>query len=109
MAIRGQEGVGMVQYLGHYEHTKDEAGGPRTTYNILLEYGEFDLAEYFERPETYPPVLPLEILLFWKDFFKVADAISRVHNLPFTTDGGEKRMYNGFVPPKRNARLLKIS
>ncbi|OIW32546.1 hypothetical protein CONLIGDRAFT_274026 [Coniochaeta ligniaria NRRL 30616] len=97
-AIRGQEG--MVQFLGQFVRERNNADGKReTTYNILLEYGEFDLEEFFGEPQQYPPVLQLEIVLFWESFFKVADAISRVHNLTIKTEDGQTKIYNGCVIP----------
>lgn len=94
MAIRGQEG--MVQYLGHFARTRLDASGVREiTYNILLEFGQFDLEEFFGEPQQYPPVLQLEIVQFWESFFKVADAISRVHNLKVKAEDGKTKEYNG--------------
>jgi hypothetical protein len=94
MAISGQKG--MVQYLGQFIHNRKNAQGTQeTTYNILLEFGEFDLEEFFGEPQQYPPVLQLEIVQFWESFFKVADAISHVHNLTIRTEGGQTKNYNG--------------
>lgn len=71
----------MVQYLceyGHKEKVSDpHSTGPRivqpgdqketikTTHNIILEYGESDLEEYFA--ETTPPYLQAEVEAFWED------------------------------------------
>lgn len=51
------------------------------TWNILLEYGDLDLDEYFL--ERLPPVFPINILGFWEDLFEVGDAIKGVHNLEY--------------------------
>lgn len=73
----------MVQYLGEYTHAGHQGlGTPDAsdkTYNILLEYGDLDLDEYFV--ERLPPVFPTEIMRFWKDLFEVSEAIKGVHNL----------------------------
>ncbi|RKU47529.1 hypothetical protein DL546_005383 [Coniochaeta pulveracea] len=106
MAIRGQEG--MVQCLGDFEHHQQAAQGPQTTYNILLEFGQFHLGEFFAEPQTYPPVLQQEILLFWKKFFKVADAISSIHELTHTTEGGSTRRYNGWHADIKPENIMRV-
>lgn len=58
----------------------------RRSHNILLEYREHDLNEYFFVQS--PPTLGREILDFWEKLFQIADALRRVHNL-------EKKMNNG--------------
>ncbi|KAH7324079.1 kinase-like domain-containing protein [Rhexocercosporidium sp. MPI-PUGE-AT-0058] len=89
--LRDQEG--MVGYLGWYSHVCDplssfseqashvESEGMEKTWNILLEYGDLDLDEYFL--ERLPPVFADEILGFWEDLFEVGDAIEGVHNLEY--------------------------
>ena len=52
------------------------------TYNILLEYGEFDLNEYFL--ERLQPVFLVDIMHFWNDLFNIAKP-SRV---PITLNTG---------------------
>ena len=97
---------GMVRYLGNYVHkemrqplnpqenrARDEAG-TKTTYNILLEYGEADLDEHFQ--SRLPPVLPKEINKFWQALFEVADAVDGIHNLKIEEEG-ETREYHGYV------------
>lgn len=59
---------GMVQYLGAYSH--------RNTHNILLEYGDYDLAEYFG---FSPPVHPVNVCNLWHDLFDIANALSQLH------------------------------
>ena len=91
----------MVKYLGHYGHKEvkvternsralDQAEGNEevATHNILLEYAEFDLAEYFA--QRLPPVFPTEIEAFWKALFEVADALEGIHNLE-NNDGAVKQ------------------
>ena len=99
----------MVRYLGDYEHpeittssTRQEPGigaaeepkdSCKTTQNILLEYGEFDLDEFFA--ERLPPVLRNEVEDFWTALFQVAFAVDSIHNLTITT-GGVAREYHGY-------------
>jgi hypothetical protein len=62
-----------------------------TTYNILLEYGEFDLDEFFA--ERLPPVLQTELEEFWRDLFEVADVVNGIHNLEVRSFGEIRRFY----------------
>ena len=48
------------------------------TYNILLEYGDMDLEDYFT--SCVPPVLPSEILAFWRDLVDVPESVSKLHD-----------------------------
>jgi hypothetical protein len=103
LSLRGKKG--MVQYLGEYGHKEIHAPskGPqiitpdmhqdvlRTTYNILLEYGESDLEEYFA--DTNPPYLQPEVEAFWKGLFAVADAVQGIHHLKTNTDGRVQEFY----------------
>ena len=90
MALKCNEG--MVKYLGDYGHPEAQPGNTNTnssqdendkawisTHNILLQYGEYDLDEYFS--QRWPPVFPTEIETFWKSLFEVADAVNGIHNL----------------------------
>jgi hypothetical protein len=93
----------MVRYLGEYEYkelrssssqpsksaetTASKSADERLkpTYNILLEFGEFDLDEYLAN--VLPPVVQTEIEKFWNNLADVADAVEGVHNLKTNTDG----------------------
>ena len=82
---------GMVKYLGNYSHVD----GNRATHNILLEYAETDLAEYFFRS---PPVLKDHIDDFWKQLLRVAFAIQELHEFEKQRlKSGESTKYKGFV------------
>ncbi|KAL8687353.1 MAG: hypothetical protein Q9224_005177, partial [Gallowayella concinna] len=91
---------GMVQYLADYTHAErrnaDSEAPPRMfgnqeeyvirhTFNLLLEFGEFDLDEYFA--QISPPSLQAEIEDFWSSLFDVADALDGIHNLKIETHG----------------------
>jgi geranylgeranyl pyrophosphate synthase len=96
-ALRHQRG--MVRYLGEYNHKEirpssnseqQQAAGRREekitpTDNILLEYGKCDLDELFI--ERKPPILPTEIVAFWKKLFYVANTVECIHNLNMDSDG----------------------
>ena len=82
----------MVKYLGDYGHQEAQQTSPGSdlngrkseetsvvTHNILLEYGDCDLDEYFA--QRLPPVFRTEIESFWQSLAEVADALNGVHNL----------------------------
>ena len=72
--------------LDHQERT--------LTHNLLLEYGELDLDEYFASKQ--PPVLSKDILLFWKKLFELARAVADIH--AFRKDrAGLKEEFFGYV------------
>lgn len=78
---------GMVRYLGDYSHDEISKDGTISrTHNILLEFGECDLDEYFA--ENPPPVQSADIVKFWNDLFEVAEALKTFHNLEYTNDTG---------------------
>jgi hypothetical protein len=107
-----REHDGMIRYLGDFSHPSDPscqlkqenglsgidesdenmtdtATAPREhvgrmTTNILLEWGEADLEDFFT--ERQPPVLGSEVRIFWKELFGVAEALQLVHN--FTKKNG---------------------
>jgi hypothetical protein len=88
----------MVQYLGQYSYNYDPEGFPGKTYNLILEYGEMDLDEFFFSPATLPPVRSEEIIAFWRSLFKIAEALQRVHELPYKRVG-IIRHYDGYFRP----------
>jgi serine/threonine protein kinase len=94
---------GLIRYLSEYSHRPINCARPKealtepkddskTTYNIVLEYGEFDLEEYFV--ERSPPTDTREIREFWISLFAVADALKGIHK--FDNDrAGVKQEYYG--------------
>ena len=83
--LKDQEG--MVQCLGSY--TYNEKLSDKTmlkTYNILLEFGEQDLEEYFA--EAPPPVLKSKIVAFWRSLFEIAGALKKCHNSDLRYEDG---------------------
>ncbi|KFZ05322.1 hypothetical protein V501_08467 [Pseudogymnoascus sp. VKM F-4519 (FW-2642)] len=100
---------GMIQYLGDYEHVEiRQSSSPQiitpggtletgtikaNTSNIILEYGDHDLDEYFM--EFVPPVFQSEIKSFWECLFDVADAVKHIHHLKVNTEGRTQE-FNGW-------------
>ena len=48
-------------------------------YNMVLEYGELDLDEYFYENIRSPPVLFGEIHAFWHNLSSIANGLSDIH------------------------------
>lgn len=80
----------IVKSLGCYSHYD----GREMSYNLLLEYGQMDLDEYWADLGNIPPVRWEEIRRFWKSLFRVAEAIRGVHNLTFKR-GETENHYDG--------------
>lgn len=94
-----------MRYLSEYSHVafscsqpkrdrvlqEEHADDNKTTYNILLEYGEFDLEEYFV--ERLPPANPNEIREFWTSLFAVADALKGIHTFENDRAGVRQEYY----------------
>jgi hypothetical protein len=93
----------MVRYLGAYSipllqqteqllnpsdaaSTGTQKDVLKNTYNILLEYCDWDLDEFFF--ERLPPPLEKEIEAFWMALFEVAEAVEGIHNLKAETGEG---------------------
>jgi hypothetical protein len=87
---------GMVRCLADYGHhemqrSSGQAAVSRTTYNILLEYGDCDLDEFFA--DRLPPIFETEVEGFWKALFEVADAVEGIHNLNVCAGGMTQEYY----------------
>ena len=89
-ALEGHEGI--IRYLGDYGHRDHKSG--KNTFNIILEYGELDLDEYFFDPGRAPPVLPQEVHGFWTDLYEVATALKDIHTFE-RKRGDVKQEYYG--------------
>lgn len=76
-----------MQYLGEYSFDERPNDPSARTFNILLEYGELDLDEFFADTHSYPPVRTPEIVEFWQSLFKVAEALARFQKLDYKNDG----------------------
>jgi hypothetical protein len=104
LALRDQNSF--VKYLGEFSYREsyetpgssqkspqDGGNDPlRNTHNIILEYGEADLEEFFL--DKIPPVLSDEISSFWRELFAIADAIRNIHNLK-VKENGRVQEYQG--------------
>ena len=66
----------ITNFFGAFAHV-DILTGERT-FSLLLEYGEFDLEEYFRSAK--PPQTFQEQQAFWKSLLGVADALQLIHH-----------------------------
>ncbi|KAI1335788.1 hypothetical protein F5Y15DRAFT_222823 [Xylariaceae sp. FL0016] len=106
-ALRGKSG--MIQYLGWYElDERLENDEVVRTYNILLEYGEEDLDEFFASPRNSPPILNAETVKFWEELAKVAKALEQLHNLDIELEGGEHSHYHGWHADLKPDNILRV-
>ena len=107
-----REHKGMVQFLADYTHVErrhldagehsvsspdQQEAMTGNTFNLLLEFGEFDLDEFFA--QRLPPVLQDETDQFWRALFDIADALDGIHNLKVDTHGFV-REFHGYVKPQ---------
>ncbi|OBT72265.1 hypothetical protein VF21_07968 [Pseudogymnoascus sp. 05NY08] len=83
--------AGIVQYFGDYRHP--DAVGKTLTSNVIMEYADYDLDEYFA--EFAPPVSENLIKFFWADLFEIAHAVNGIHNLRVDTHG-RMREFSGW-------------
>ncbi|KAH6672834.1 hypothetical protein B0J14DRAFT_700840 [Halenospora varia] len=91
-ALRGlSKEEDMVKYFGCYSY-KD---GGRQTYNLILELGDMDLAEYFRQQN--PPELGVDIVETWKWMSTIVRSIQKIHK--FSHDTGEYDGWHGDVKP----------
>lgn len=67
----------IIRYLGAYSQRDHRER--KNNFNILLEFGELDLDEFFYENGRLPPVLPDEIHGFWSELFEVAKAVKDIH------------------------------
>lgn len=81
---REEENRPFVRYLGHFMQEKKINGNFEWTYNLLLEYGEQDLDEYFAT--VPPPATSDDIIAFWRNLFKIGDALKFVHRVSQTSE-----------------------
>ena len=73
-ALKKKEGI--VKCLGHWKIAQSSQAAE---YHLLLEWGDYDLGEFFR---LYPPLSTRhEIVLFWERFSCIVPALARIHKL----------------------------
>ncbi|KAI0418430.1 hypothetical protein F5X98DRAFT_386292 [Xylaria grammica] len=103
----------MIKCLGTIQFTDDPQTSYDSTislqkgsYNILLEYGEDDLNEYFVVHN--PPIVDREILDFWENLFQIADALQRIHNLERKKNDGTPIRFEGCHADVKPDNILRV-
>lgn len=92
----------MIRCFGKYQQL-----GTSATHNILLEYGEQDLDEFFD--DHYPPLLTVEVIAFWEELIRVADALDRVHRrVDKKPHGGQVTEYYGWHADIKPDNILRV-
>ncbi|OTA58295.1 hypothetical protein K449DRAFT_397906 [Hypoxylon sp. EC38] len=100
---------GMVQFLGEYEiHEKLEGGEILHTRNILLEYGDEDLEEFFASSFNYPPNLNAETIQYWRSLANVAKALDAMHDLDLERENGRHDRYSGWHCDLKPDNILRV-
>ncbi|KAK0729524.1 hypothetical protein B0H67DRAFT_638129 [Lasiosphaeris hirsuta] len=89
---------GMIQYYGCYVSTADP---DQPTYNILLEYADFDLNGAISEEE--PPVLPDEVRSFYESMNEVAATLTNIHHLDIA--GRKYDFWHGDIKPENILRV----
>lgn len=103
--LKADDAVPIIRYIGCYTHGHGEGADRKrnhtgTTCNLLLEFGEQDLYEYWQDASTIPPVRTTEIVDAWRSLFEVADAIRHIHDLQLLRDGGDTLKFHGYHTTK---------
>ncbi|KAI2466329.1 hypothetical protein F4781DRAFT_406060 [Annulohypoxylon bovei var. microspora] len=99
----------MVKFLGEYEiDERIDDGSICHTWNILLEYGEEDLEEFFASPRNYPPNLNPETIKFWNSLANVAEALDTMHNLEIERENGRHDYFSGWHCDLKTDNILRV-
>ncbi|KAL8716475.1 MAG: hypothetical protein Q9225_006202 [Loekoesia sp. 1 TL-2023] len=93
---------GMTRCLGDFIQESEDSDW---TYNILLEYGELDLDEYFFSKAA--PVTPADIVSFWKKMLNIASTVSDIH-LFAKARAGVMQAYSGLHGDIKPDNILLI-
>ncbi|KAK2765345.1 hypothetical protein FQN54_008191 [Arachnomyces sp. PD_36] len=98
--LQNDENVHIVRCLGYFRHS-DCSGA--VTYNLLLEFGQMDLDEFWADITNIPPARTDEIIYFWQSLFNVAKAIKNVHEV--SKKGGVVDGWHADVKPDNILRV----
>ncbi|KAI1370250.1 hypothetical protein F4677DRAFT_457997 [Hypoxylon crocopeplum] len=104
-----QNKPGIVRFLGEYEIDERQDGTVTSTYNILLEYGDEDLEEFFASSENYPPNLNEETIHFWMSLANVAEALDTMHDLEVKRENGHRDSFTGCHCDLKPDNILRVN
>ncbi|KAF2734140.1 hypothetical protein EJ04DRAFT_564567 [Polyplosphaeria fusca] len=94
--------VPVFRYLGSFAQSSNRS----TSYNILLEFAELDLDEFWADLSNVPPVQSDQIVQFWASLFHIAKAIEALHCMKANIRGQEKRFHGWHADIKPDNILL---
>lgn len=90
---------GIAKCYGTFEYTNKMG---KATRNLLLEYGECDLREYWA--DNKIPQLPSDVLAFWKSLKNIANALDRLHGIK-DSFGQQYHIVHGDIKPDNIIRV----
>ncbi|KAL1793591.1 hypothetical protein ACET3X_008573 [Alternaria dauci] len=106
--LQSNDQVPILKYLGAYTHDYGEGKGSGKTYNLLLEYGEYDLYQTWADETNVPPVQAQEILQNWKSIFNIAKAIHHVHHLEIRRGKDQPWRFHGWHADIKPDNILSV-
>jgi len=89
----------LVKRIGDFIIFDQTDGVDNSSFNILMEFGNWDLEQWFADPTTTPPTGPEEIIYFWEELFKVclrsANSLVNVPTNAYQVAKGLKATHKG--------------
>lgn len=82
---KNKRGRSIVRYLGHFTQETLVDGKIEKTYNLLMEFGDNDLDEYFATSQ--PPATTEDTIAFWRNLSRIAQALSLIHDFKHSPQG----------------------
>ncbi|CAN9388110.1 unnamed protein product [Alternaria alternata] len=106
--LQSNDQIPILKYLGSYTHDYGEGKGFGKTYNLLLEYGEYDLYQTWADETNVPPVQAQEILQNWRSIFDIAKAIRHVHHLEIRRGKDQPWRFHGWHADIKPDNILSV-
>ncbi|CAI9634656.1 unnamed protein product [Alternaria burnsii] len=106
--LQSNDHIPILKYLGSYTHDYGEGKGFGKTYNLLLEYGEYDLYQTWADETNVPPVQAQEILQNWRSIFDIAKAIRHVHHLEIRRGKDQPWRFHGWHADIKPDNILSV-
>ncbi|OTB00362.1 hypothetical protein M426DRAFT_236804 [Hypoxylon sp. CI-4A] len=107
--MRKKSKPGMIQFLGDYEiDEKLDDGNIAHTWNIILEFGDDDLEEFFASSRIYPPNLFPETIQFYNSLANIAEGLDLIHDLDLERENGLHDRYSGWHCDLKPDNILRV-
>ncbi|PGH11424.1 serine/threonine protein kinase [Polytolypa hystricis UAMH7299] len=101
--LQNDGNVPIVRYLGSFYRNDGSGERDSATYNLLLEFGQVDLDEFWADIANIPPVRTEEIINSWDSLFNIAKAIDRVHKV-----NNKGKVYDGWHADVKPDNILLV-